>query len=123
MTTGDVVTALEANRRASRGAVLRVTPPFYGRMRARIHLEGAESADYDDPKPLHIDPESFVTDGAPTYPEVDETRPDPYDVDEHHERHQTAVEAWRRSIRRYLRDTVDVPAPSGPHTVEAKYLG
>lgn len=36
----DVATALEATLRSDRGVVLRVTPPFSGRMRARIHADG-----------------------------------------------------------------------------------
>ncbi len=92
-------------------------------MRARIHLTGGESSDYGDPSPLHLDPHVFVADSAPSYPEVDETRPDPYEIDEHHERHTEAVQEWRTSIREHLRDSVDIPTEDGPHEVEVKYLG
>lgn len=38
VTAGDVVTAVVARRSTSRQPVLRLTPPFSGRMRARIHV-------------------------------------------------------------------------------------
>ncbi|KAB1194118.1 hypothetical protein GJR96_12025 [Haloferax sp. MBLA0076] len=131
VTTEDVVSALEANRRASRHVVLRVTPPFYGRMRARIHLTGGEGTDYvaggegtDDTEspPLHLDPESFFDASAPNYPEADDTRPDPYEVETHHERHTAAVSEWRTAVRSHLRDTVEFPTGDG-HEVAVKYLG
>ncbi|MFB6251790.1 MAG: hypothetical protein ABEI27_08930 [Halobellus sp.] len=46
VTTTDVVDALEARVRRQRRIVLRVTPPFSGRMRARLHDAGVvEDAD------------------------------------------------------------------------------
>lgn len=123
VTTDDLVTALEATERAGRPVILRVTPPFYGRMRARIHVAGGESTDYIDPKPLHIEPSLFVEDEAPPYPEVDETQPEPYDVEVHHDQHSKAISEWRASVRTYLRDTVTVQTPAGPHEVRVRYLG
>lgn len=123
MTTDDLVSALEANRRADRQVVLRVTPPFYGRERARIHLSGGEATDYADPHPLHFDPEAFLDASAPAYPEVDETRPDPYEVEAHHERHSHAVDAWRSAVRSHLRETVPLPRRDVDHVVDVKYLG
>lgn len=49
VTVEDVVSALAANERRDAGAVLRVTPPYRARMRARLHREGAEGG-YDDPR-------------------------------------------------------------------------
>lgn len=123
MTTDDLIAALEANRRANSHVVLRVTPPFYARERARIHLIGGEVTDYADPPPLHIDPETFLDETAPSYPEVDETRPDPYELEVHHERHTAAVETWRTSIRSHLRDTVELPTRDESYEVDVKYLG
>src|SRR6056297_3579117 len=40
VTRADVVTALESNLRSDGRTVLRVTPPFSGRMRARLHEMG-----------------------------------------------------------------------------------
>ncbi|KAB1188314.1 MULTISPECIES: hypothetical protein [Haloferax] len=122
VTTDDLVSAFEANRRANRPVVLRVTPPFYGRMRARIHLTGGEGTDYVDPSPIHLDPEVFFDEAVPTYPEVDDTRPEPYELETHHEHHTNAVTEWRTAVRSHLRDTVEFPTRAG-HTVDVKYLG
>ena len=123
VTTDDLVAALEANRRADRHVVLRVTPPFYPRERARIHLTGGEVADYSEPSPLHFDPETFLDESAPSYPEVDETRPEPYELEDHHERHTAAVAAWRTSVRSHLVDSVALPTRDIHHEVDVKYLG
>ena len=123
VTTDDLGPALEANRRGDDHVVLRVTPPFYGRMRARIHRTGGEASDYAAPEPIHLDPGVFVADDAPAYPEADETRPEPYEVETHHERHTEAVRAWRSAVREHLRGAVALPTGDGPHEVEVKYLG
>lgn len=124
----DVVTALEANARRDAGAVLRVTPPFAGRMRARLHLDGRE-ADYGDPAPLHVPPEAFVAD-APPFPDPDDTedelRDDPdaeYTPERHKEAHAAAVEAWRAVVRDHIADTATVETPAGPHAVDVATLG
>lgn len=125
----DVITALEAGRRSERTPVLRVTPPFSGRMRARIHRDGA--TDYDDtPAPLHVDPDDLVTDAAPSYPTPAETedalRADgtvEYTRDRHRERHADAVAAWRESVTDHFVDTVTLDTPAGPHEVAVTVLG
>lgn len=128
VTTSDVVTAIEANVRRDAGAVLRVTPPFSGRMRARIHVEGGEG-DYGDPPPVHVAPERFVERVFP-FPTPDETedelRADPevrYSSDRHRDRHETEVECWRRQIRDSMRNETTIPTPAGPHEVRIVSLG
>ena len=125
--TDDIVTALEANARRDAGAVLRVTPPFGGRMRARLHLAGKEAA-YGDPAPLHVDPEGLVD--APPYPDPDQTeddlRADPeasYTPDRHRERHEAAVAAWRETVRASIRERATIDTPAGAHEVEIRTLG
>lgn len=108
----DVVTALEANRRREAGAVLRVTPPFSGRMRARLHRAGYE-ADYGDPEPLHLEPELFVAD-PPAFPHPDDTEDalraaGDYSVERHREAHGAAVDEWRETVRASLRESVTHP--------------
>ena len=125
----DVVTALEADRRSGRNPVLRVTPPFSGRMRARMHRGGA--TDYEDePAPIHVDPADLVADSAPSYPIPAETedalRDDPsveYTRERHHERHAAAVADWREAVADHVVDTVTLDTLSGPHEVSVTVLG
>ncbi len=124
----DVLSALEANERRGAEAVLRVTPPFSGRMRARLHLEGAES-EYDDPVPLHIPPGRFVR-AVPPFPDPDDTedelRSDPdttYSRAKHRERHERAVEAWREQARDALVEETTIETPAGDRTVRVAILG
>lgn len=125
--TDDVVTAVEA-RRNGRPAVLRLTPPFSGRMHARLHVVGAG---YDaDPEPVHVDPRDLLAEDAPPYPEPAETedalRTDPderYSTERHHERHVEAVERWRDSVRDRLVDETTIETADGPRTVEVRTLG
>ncbi|WP_336002365.1 hypothetical protein [Halorientalis halophila] len=125
----DVVTALEATRRSGQDSVLRVTPPFSGRMRARLHRENASEYD-EDPTPVHVDPRDLVADDAPAYPAPaeteDELRADPdeeYTRERHRERHTEAVGAWRESVADHVVDAVAIEAPSGPHEVDVTVLG
>ncbi|PSP82215.1 hypothetical protein BRC83_10080 [Halobacteriales archaeon QS_1_68_17] len=125
----DVVAAVEARRRSDRRTVLRLTPPFSARMRARIHV--AEDGEYRgvDPEPVHLDPESFLAADAPAYPEPAETgdrlraADEPYTVERHRERHEAAVEAWRDRVRGAIADAVEFDTPEGPHRVGVTVLG
>lgn len=128
VTVDDLMAALEANERRDAGAVLRVTPPFSGRMRARIHREGTEG-DYETPPPIHIPPERLV-ETVPPFPSADDTedelRADPtveYSRSEHRRRHESAVEEWRETVRDRIRDRVTVETPDGPHEVRITVLG
>lgn len=126
VTAGDVVTALETNETTDRTAVLRITPPFSGRMRARIHLVGGG---YDDgPQPVHVDPASLLED-PPPYPDPDGTedalRADPdaeYTPERHRRRHVERVEDWRAAVRGSIADAVDLSLPGGPHRVAVRVL-
>lgn len=113
--TDDVVRALETTARGDEEtqAVLRVTPPFSGRMRARLHLAGREG-DYGEPRPLHVAPERFVAD-APAFPDRDAAAADTPDV-------APAVEAWRETVRDSLRERVTLDTPAGEHAVAVNYL-
>ena len=128
VTTDDVVTALEAVHRGSKPAVLRVTPPFAGRMRARLHVEGAEGGYDDERTPVHIAPERLV-EGAPPYPDPDRTEDElraageEYSPETHRERHVEAVEAWRAAVRESVVDCVELEVDGGVHRLEVKTLG
>jgi hypothetical protein len=123
VTAGDVVTALEATRRSGRRTVLRITPPFSGRMRARLHRPtGGETTDA-----VHLDPGTLVSD-PPPYPDPDETADrlraaGEYSTDRHRERHAAAVRAWRAAVRDAVVDAVSVPTDGGSHRVAVKRLG
>ena len=126
----DVVSALEANASRDVRAVLRVTPPFAGRMRARLHLAGAEGSYDADPEPLHVDPERLVEDDSPAYPTPDltedELRSDPgvtYSPEAHREYHTRRVEEWRERVREHVRERATITTPAGPHEVRVATLG
>jgi len=129
ITAEDVASALAATHRSGKDAVLRITPPFSGRMRARLHVEG--SADYEgSPRPIHLPADTLVTDAAPSYPTPADTedrlRADPeetYSRERHHEYHQAAVATWRESVGNHVVDTVTLPTPAGQHEVTVSLLG
>jgi hypothetical protein len=125
----DVVTAVEANRTGESRTVLRVTPPFSGRMRARIHVEQADGYEDANPEPIHIEPARLLTD-APSHPTPDETeerlRADyetEYTVETHHEWHTAAVENWREELTNSVVESVELTGQYGPHRVGVAALG
>lgn len=127
--TEDLIAALEDRLRRDGETVLRITPPFHGRMRARLHVERAGEYADEGPTPIHVDPRALVVE-PPPYPEPaeteDELRADPeieYTTDRHRERHVAAVERWRETVRdRAVEETV-VETPDGPRQVEIALLG
>ncbi len=125
ITIEDLVTALEATLGTGREAVLRITPPFSGRMRARIHLAGAD--DYDEPAPIHLDPTTLV-EPCPGYPTAAETAaeldsPDDSYTDRHEETHTERLAAWREAVRANIVDTAEINTPTGAVVVEVRWLG
>jgi hypothetical protein len=123
VTVDDVVTALEATRRSGRRTVLRITPPFAGRMRARLH----RPTDDEATGAVHVDPTTLVS-HPPPYPDPDETADrlraaGEYTTDRHHDRHAAAVREWRAVVRDAVVDAVTLSTAAGPHRVEVKRLG
>ena len=136
VTVEDVVAALELNQTTARRAVLRVTPPFSGRMRARLHVvlerepASSEAKRDGDQRPLHVDPESLLKADAPSYPKPSETedelRNDPgetYSVERHHDRHVVAVADWRTGVADAICERTTIQTPAGPHEVDVLTLG
>lgn len=124
----DVVTAYEARARSDERAVLRVTPPFSARMRARIHVHRPGEYDgQDGPRPIHLLPGRLLAGDRPPYPEPDETareledgeRPDP---ERHYEHHSAAVAEWRERAREHVRDTATVEYDGRSFEVEVAVL-
>lgn len=106
VTTDDVLAALEARDRGRREAVLRITPPFSGRMRARLHVAGAEGEyEYDgDAVPIHVEPRALLHDDFPRFP-------------------GTGADSWRSAARDSLQERVELSSSDGPITVRVRYLG
>jgi hypothetical protein len=126
----DVASALEATLRSDREVVLRVTPPFSGRMRARLHALDAESSrgatpdESDSPAPIHVDPGALVSE-VPAYPEVDETaaeHPDA-DLETRRELHEDAVESWRERVRESVVESVAIAIGDESREVDVTALG
>jgi hypothetical protein len=123
----DVANALEATLRSDSRVVLRVTPPFSGRMRARIHRV---SDDAGDPvAPIHVDAADLV-DPLPAYPEVDDTVADHpnADVETRRERHAEAVAEWRTAVREAVGGSVELAVDAeeedaATHAVDVTPLG
>lgn len=128
VTIEDLVSALEMNRTSTKTAVLRITPPFSGRMRARLHVE--LDGEYDrQPHPVHVEPDTLVED-PPSYPRPadteDELRADPertYSVERHHEYHAEVVERWRKRVPSARKDRATLETSAGDVTVDVSYLG
>lgn len=120
VTTADVVAALEARRRTGRRAVLRVTPPFSARMRARLHVEGREGDYGDGPAPIHLHPARLVGE-VPPHPDPGETAEPPGPGAAGDRGRAESVEAWRGAVRDAVVDAVTLPGTD--HRVRVKPLG
>jgi len=129
VTVEDVIAAYEANRQRDVAAVLRITPPFSGRMRARIH---AGPTEYDQtPAPIHVGPADLIDeDEVGPYPTPDRTEdelraaPDEtYSPDRHHEYHADRVAAWRADARGAIVDAVNIDTSDGTHEIGVTPLG
>lgn len=121
----DLLAALEADARDGPRTVLRVTPPYSGRMRARLHVVHDGTADEET---LHLSPKTFLDADAPPYPTPDETADElrdrsdeTYSVDRHHDYHQQQVERWRGELLDHV--THSVSLPNTEHDVSVSLLG
>lgn len=127
VTVDDVVTALETNLRSDRHTVLRITPPFSARMRARLHRSSGDGDGGGDGGAVHLDPSALVAD-PPPYPDPDETadrlrEAGTYTPERHHDRHTAAVAEWRSAVGDAIVDAVGLPTATGTHRIEVKHLG
>jgi len=137
VTVDDLVSAAEA-RHNGRPVVMRATPPFHGRMRARLHVATPDRADppteagawtVRDPDAVHVDPWALFDDDAPAYPTPAATedrlrkRDASFSTDAHREYHGRAVAAWRRAVRRHVANNVTVRTDDGPRQVRVGRLG
>lgn len=116
----DLLAAIEANATGDAQAVLRVTPPYSGRMRARLHVVQGD----DDDDTLHIPPRALLEPSAPAYPTPEETADElreredaTYTVDRHREYHERRVDEWRDRLLDHVAGTVTLPALDGDVTI------
>ena len=105
-------------------AVLRVTPPFHGRMRARLHVYRRDDTELTGA--VHISPADVIADDiVADYPDL-EARLEDADADETErvrKRHAEAVEEWQSRAEDAIADAVTIETDDGPHPVDVKRLG
>jgi len=117
----DIVAAVETNRTSDRTAVLRVTPPYSGRMRARLHVR--QRGDANDARQVLLPPDRLLDDECPPLPHPDDTADalmsadSDFTVDRQHDCHVAAVESWRDTVLTHVRDEVQHPTREGPLAV------
>ena len=107
-------------------AVLRATPPFHGRMRARIHVYHVDDTELTGA--VHVSPAALIADEVVAdYPDLEsalaDADADPDAADEIREHHAEAVEEWQTRARESIVDSVTLETPAGPHRVAVKSLG
>lgn len=123
VTVDDVVTAVQA-REEGRAAVLRATPPFHARMRARLHVDRDDA----DAGAIYLDPRDLLDEETPPFPTPAETEDRlrasdrEYTPEAHRKLHREAVAEWRAAARDHVVDEVTLSTPDGPHTVAIKPL-
>ena len=130
VTRSDVVNAFVYTRENPETAVLRVTPPFHGRMRARLHVYYVEDA--AETGAIHIAPETLLeADVVALYPDWDADAEIDGDIenggdsetdngsekeggdviDSTVEPYADAVSAWRNRARTAIVDEIDFVVP------------
>ncbi|AGB37686.1 hypothetical protein [Natronococcus occultus] len=119
----DVVDAYVYGRENPGTAVLRATPPFHGRMRARIHVYHEDDARVTGA--VHVSPDALLEDDAvANYPTLEDKRADASaeETDRIRKRHAEAVDDWRERARGAIVDATTLETDDGPHAVDVKTL-
>ena len=117
----DVVNAFVYTRENPGTAVLRVTPPFHGRMRARLHVYQLEDA--RETGAIHVEPAQLLaSEVVDSFPALEETEAaleadDPETV---RKAHAESLEDWRDRATDAIVEAVDL---EGERRVEVKHLG
>jgi hypothetical protein len=119
----DVVDAFVYSRENPGAAVLRVNPPFHGRMRARLHVYRVDDA--PETGAVHVDPADLlagrIVDDYPTLAGIEDRLADasPSAI---RDAYADAVETWRARAREGIVDTVALETDDGTTRVEVKRL-
>ncbi|MDF9744203.1 hypothetical protein [Natrinema salsiterrestre] len=120
----DAVDAYIYSRENPGDAVLRVTPPFHGRMRARIHVYRVDDTELTGA--VHLSPADVIADDVVAdYPDLESAleNADADEADRVRERHAEAVDDWQARAREAIADSVTLETDDGPHRIELKPLG
>ncbi|WP_435552161.1 hypothetical protein [Natrinema sp. CGMCC1.2065] len=124
----DAVDAYVYGRENPGDAVLRVTPPFHGRMRARIHVYRRDDAELTGA--VHLSPAAVIADDVVAdYPDLEsaladaDADPDSDAAERIRKRHAESVAAWRERAREAIVETVALETDEGSRRVEIKTVG
>ncbi len=126
----DAVNAYAYSRENPGEAVLRMTPPFHGRMRARIHVYRVDDTELTGA--VHLSPADVIADDVVAdYPDLESALVDADadagansdEADRIRERHAEAVADWQERAREAIVDAITLETDDGPHRVEVKTLG
>ncbi|AEH36855.1 hypothetical protein [Halopiger xanaduensis] len=128
----DAVNAYAYGRENPGEAVLRVTPPFHGRMRARIHVYRVDDTQVTGA--VHVPPEDVIADDAlAAYPQLEDEFDDlaedgvaelaDDEAERLRKRHAEAVEDWQERAETAIVETVTLETDDGSHRVDVKRLG
>jgi hypothetical protein len=124
VTPSDVVDAAVYNRENPGTAVLRVTPPFHGRMRARLHVVHGTANRVSEA--VRLEPDMFLEESVlETYPSLDAEFDDveTTDTDQIRKRQQEALDQWCDRARDAIRDAIEIETADGPSRVDVTTLG
>lgn len=105
-------------------AVLRITPPFHGRMRARLHVYRVD--DTHATGAVHVPPADVIADDVvAAYPDLEDELDDATDAeaDRIRTRHAEAVDDWRDRAADAIVESVRLETDDGSHEVAVKPLG
>ena len=109
-------------------AVLRVTPPFHGRMRARLHVYRVDDTHMTGA--VHVAPEDVIADDVvAAYPDLEDEREAELDdleaaaAERIRKRRAEAVDEWQERAAEAIVDSVTLETDDGPHRVDVKRLG
>ncbi|SEP61448.1 hypothetical protein [Natrinema salaciae] len=124
LSPADAADAYVYSRENPGEAVLRVTPPFHGRMRARIHVYHVDDTELTGA--IHLSPDDVIADEVlDDYPDLESRLDDAAteDADRIRERHAAAVADWQARAREAIVDAATIETDDGSHRVELKSLG
>ena len=124
LSPGDAASAYAYTQENPGDAVLRVTLPFHGRMRARIHVYQRDDTELTGA--IHIPPASVIeSDVIEDYPRLEATLEEATSAasDEIRKHHADAVEEWQARARESILEATTIDTDDGPHLVELKQIG